>query len=1545
MFNGSGLSTFNYNSILSSWGASTTQRNVTLGALGIRYRPIASDAHDHLVNDQGWNIIDGGLAPYSAMKLTIDTSIGGCTYIQLPIRGVRVLTVDWGDGLSEPQGDWAWHNYPSQLGTYQISLTGDADVFGQNGGWNGVGCVTSVDSFGDLGIRSLDGAFYGASNLITVPNSLPVTVTETSRMFSYAGAFNADLSTWDTSHVTNMYGMFAYANSFNQDLSGWDTSRVTNMAYMFDHATLFNSDLSTWNTSSVTDISRMFNSAVSFTGDVHTWDTSKVTLMSGMFADAQAFNSAIGNWNTSKVTAMDLMFYAARSFNQDIHLWNTAKVSDMSSMFQQASAFNQPLNSWNVSNLVSMNSMFLNAGSFNQDLSSWDVQNLQTATYAFYGSAFNHSLATWHLENLRSAIEFLSVTPMSPSNYADSLRGWAAWPATVRGVDYMSSNIAYSPSGTSAHQYLTDTLGWRLYDAGPTSKQPMTINIDTSLDSCETSAITLPIGGVITDDPVVDWGDGTVDRLNGTSVATHTYGAAGQYNVNVAGVFSHFGNTAGYVGANCITGISGWGESGVSDLSGAFKGATNLASLPTLPGAVTDLSSAFANNATFNLDMSSWDVSRVTNFSNMFAGSTSFNSDITGWNTSAATNMNGMFSGATSFNQDISVWDVSHVLSMNGMFNGATSFDHSLGAWHLDSVTSMLNDFARSSISELNWTLTLTGWATNIDLANDVAIDASGHTWLNGATEAHRNLIKHHGWVFTNDGGLVDIPVITAVPSGVHGDQSVRVSWRALTDAEKVGADIDQIVVAAFTGVGPEVATCSPATVTSLYCDVTGLTNGTAYTFKMRAHNRIGWSDYWFESAPVTPSTVTSPPSIASATRGNAQATVTWNAPANNGGAPILGYTVTAYAGGTLVAGKTCSPTPATGLTCEVTGLTNGTAYTFKVVASNLNGPSALSEASSPVTPASAPTAPAAPTVTRGDAKVTVTWVAPANGGSAITGYTVSTFAGGTLVAGKSCTPTPVTGVTCDVTGLTNGTAYTFTVKATNGVGSGADSTASLAATPATVPAAPAAPSVVKGDAKVTVTWVAPANNGSAILSYTVTTYAGGTLVAGKTCSPNPATGLTCDVTGLTNGTAYTFKVKATNEVGPGADSIASAAATPLGAPASAAAPTVTRGNAQVVVAWVAPANGGSAITGYTVAPYAAGTLVTGKACTPSPVTALTCTVTGLTNGTEYTFKVKATNAIGSTESAASAAIIPAIAPTAPAAPTVVKGNLSVQVTWVAPANGGSAITGYTVSTYAGGTLVTGKTCTPSPATATTCVVTGLTNGTAYTFKVKATNVVNSSDDSAASAAVTPAAVPATPAAPTIKVGAAVGTGKATVTWVAPANNGSVITGFTATAYTAAGVSSGTCTTASATALTCSITGLTNGTAYTFKVTAKNANGTSFESPGATASPSATAVAGVAGTVPATPAAPTVKVGGTVAAKSAAITWVAPANGGSAITGYTVTASTGTGAVAGTCMTSGTAVTCSISGLMTGTTYTFTVVATNAVGNSAASPGTSGIPT
>ena len=117
-----------------------------------------------------------------------------------------------------------------------------------------------------------------------------------------------------------------------------------------------------------------------------------------------------------------------------------------------------------------------------------------------------------------------------------------------------------------------------------------------------------------------------------------------------------------------------------------------------------------------------------------------------------------------------------------------------------------------------------------------------------------------------------------------------------------------------------------------------------------------------------------------------------------------------------------------------------------------------------------------------------------------------------------------------------------------------------------------------------------------------------------------------------------------------------------------------------------------------------------------------------------------ATNAVGTGPASAASNAVTPTAPTAPAAPTGVTataGNASAQVSWTAPANGGSAITSYTVTPFIGTTAQTPTTVTGSPP-ATSVNVTGLTNGTAYTFTVSATNAVGTGPASAASNAVTP---------------------------------------------------------------------------------------------------------------------------------------------------------------------------------------------------------------
>jgi hypothetical protein len=180
------------------------------------------------------------------------------------------------------------------------------------------------------------------------------------------------------------------------------------------------------------------------------------------------------------------------------------------------------------------------------------------------------------------------------------------------------------------------------------------------------------------------------------------------------------------------------------------------------------------------------------------------------------------------------------------------------------------------------------------------------------------------------------------------------------------------------------------------------------------------------------------------------------------------------------------------------------------------------------------------------------------------------------------------------------------------------------------LPAAPTGLTVTGGNAQASLSWTAPTG---VIAQAPVTDYReqystdGGTTWTTFTAAASTATSAT--VTGLTNGTAYVFRVAAINGVGTGAYTSASSSVTPTaGTPPNAPTSlTATAGNAQIALSWTAPsAPGTSAISGYTVEYTPSG----GSAQTVSTgSTTASYTLTGLTNGTAYTVRVAAVSAAG----------------------------------------------------------------------------------------------------------------------------------------------------------------------------------------------------------------------------------------------------------------------------------------------------------------------------
>ncbi len=1099
---------------------------------------------------------------------TRNTSTGSSArnQIRLPLTasGNYNFVVDWGDNSTSTITSYnqaeVTHTYLSE-GIQTITI-GKNTVDGVIKGWRFGNSgdklkMTGVSAWGPLQLGNEGGYFWGATNLnLTASDGPDLALTNNlSNAFLNATSLNANLSGWDVSHVTNLNGTFRGATAFNGNVTNWDVSAVTTMNGTFRGATRFNQDISGWDVDGVTTMASMFNGAPAFDQNISSWHVDNVADMASMFNAAGVsranYDALLIAWEAR--TLQPNVVFDAGSSKFTLGAASTAHAAliandgwtisdggvtsapDAPTGVNATRADTGASVTWNaatennnpVLEYVATISPAPSSGSQTcsvvppaarsctwTHLTNGDTYSITVTARNEVGTSVASSAATVVPQVDTPNAPVVTSVGTRPSALALDTKARITWAPGAGGGTPISYTATASPGGqtctANAPTLTCDVLGLtngthytftvRATNPGGTSAASAVSNSVTpgpvfasQWDTTKTDGgstrkqVRLPLVADGTYDFIVSWGDGTISNIVSSDIdpnnllgITHGYEEEGVKDITITGTIKGWNFQNGVAGNKerlKIKDISSWGplQLGTPTVQGEyFKGATNLTGSATdildLTG-TTSLASAFQGATSFNAPIGNWNVGSITNMSSMFAGATSFNQNLDGWRPANVTTMANMFNGASAFNKSLSIWgNLGNVTTMANMFDNADAFNSEIAWTNLGELTTTTSMFANTAAFNKGL-----GWpGTQAKLANTSKM-------FDGAT------------AFNSSVSTLDMSDVTNASEMFQGatsfDQSVS-AW----DVAKV-TNFSKAFKGA-TSFNQSVSTWNTGAVTNL-TDM--FLNASAFNQNLSAWN--------FESVSQFGQFLNN---SGLANLNEASGIYNYNqfllrlASQNvlPGVAPTIDSSPAKYSAGLAAAARTT-------LTGRGFTITDGGQ-------TDLNVPDAPEHVGGDM-PANPPT---------------ITWDAPNDHDSAITGYTVTAIH-------KTDTGT-YPNVTCTSTDTSCTFAtelpdasdhYKFAVTATNAVG-----TSEPSATDA--PNVPATPTAVAGDGKATVSITAPVE-GASPSSYTITSSP-----EGKQCTINvPAT--SCDVTGLTNGTPYTFTAVATNWVDSSPASDASNAVTP----------------------------------------------------------------------------------------------------------------------------------------------------------------------------------------------------------------------------------------------------------------------------------------------------------------------------------------------------------------------------------------------------------------
>jgi hypothetical protein len=724
---------------------------------------------------------------------------------------------------------------------------------------------------------------------------------------------------------------------------------------------------------------------------------------------------------------------------------------------------------------------------------------------------------------------------------------------------------------------------------------------------------------------------------------------------------------------------------------------------------------------------------------------------------------------------------------------------------------------AFSSTSSSVYTLAISPTASAVS----ASVPAAG-----GVDDASNNSTASSTWSITYDGTAPSLSSVSVSPVSPSNNQTPTVSF-TLSEAAMVRLYSDGSCSAAIS-----VSTSKPIGAQTLVTN--SLAEGT-YSIYIQAIDAAGNQSACQQATASYQVSLTPPgaPSNLAGTAGNASVVLTWDAPASIGSSAITDYVVDYSSnGGSTWTTFTDGVSATAG--AIVIGLTNGTTYAFRVAAKNVAGTGSYSTSLTGIIPKTVPGVPTGVTGTAGDTQVVLTWTAPAsNGGVAITDYIVQ-YSSDNGLTWQTFNDGISTTASATVTGLTNGTAYKFQVAAVNSVGQGSYSSVSTASTPteALAPNPTGLTATAISSTQINLSWTSGgANTNNFQIAYKTGTTAPTTCSADTVIlASTQGSATTASITGLTPSTQYSFRVCSTNLSNALSSGVTTTNRYTL-APEPTGLTAVGASATSMLLSWT---SGGAGTNQYKIA-YQPGAMApancsTGIQVAPSTVgSATTYTVTGLTAGTQYAFRVCATN----TNSDLTAGITSSGYPLAPNptgfTATAVSGT-AINLSWT---SGGTGTVQYQVAYQSGasapatcslGTLIQAST----QGNATTAAISGLTQGTAYSFRVCATNTSGQLNSGAAVTSIYTLAAPAINLVATSSSSTAIN-----LTW---AHGGSGVSGYKIYYSTSAmptSCSGSTSVTASSSSTSTTVTGLGWPYQYFFAICSRNAN--NAETFGATA--------------------------------------------------------------------------------------------------------------